>query len=109
MMGETPGQLVAMGEANGATAVGANCGLGPDAYIRVAQMLREATDLPIWIKPNAGLPVLEDGVTTFPMGPEEFASFVPGLIAAGANFIGGCCGTGPAHIRTICAAVNRKD
>ncbi len=107
MMGETPGQLVAMAEANGAAAVGANCGVGPDAYVRVAAMLREATDLPVWIKPNAGLPVLTDGKTTFPMGPDEFASFVPALVAAGANFIGGCCGTGPEHILAIRKAVDQ--
>ncbi len=101
MMGNTPADLAAMAEANDAAAVGANCGVGPAEYVRVAKMLRAATDLPIWIKPNAGLPVVADDVTTFPMGPEEFASFVPQLLAAGANFIGGCCGCGPEHIRTI--------
>ena len=109
MMGNTPADLAAIAEANGADAVGANCGVGPDAYVGVAAMLREATDLPIWIKPNAGLPVVADGKTTFPMGPEEFASFVPQLIAAGAHFIGGCCGCGPDHIRAVRAAANRAE
>jgi len=107
MMGETPEQLTKMAEAVGADAVGANCGVGPESYVQVAEMLAEATDLPIWIKPNAGLPVVQDGKTTFPMGPEEFASFVPQLIKAGANFIGGCCGTTPEHIRAIRRAVVR--
>ncbi len=106
MMGNTPAELAAMAEANGAAAVGANCGVGPVEYVRVAEMLRAATNLPIWIKPNAGLPVVADGVTTFPMGPAEFADFVPKLIAAGANFIGGCCGCGPEHIRAIKAVVD---
>ncbi len=101
MMGETPADLAAMAAANGADAIGANCGVGPGEYVQVAQMLRAATDLPVWIKPNAGLPEVTDGVTTFPMGSEEFASFVPQLISAGANFIGGCCGCGPEHIRAI--------
>ncbi len=105
MMGNTPADLGSMAEANGAAAVGANCGIGPAEYVRVTEMLRAATDLPVWIKPNAGLPVVKDGVTTFPMGPDEFASFVPQLIDAGADFIGGCCGCGPQHIRAFRKAV----
>lgn len=105
MMGNTPADLAAMAVANSADAVGANCGIGPDVAVRLTAMLREACDLPIWIKPNAGLPVVKDGKTTFPMGPAEFASFVPALIAAGASFIGGCCGCGPEHIRAIRAVV----
>ena len=106
MMGNKPADLAAMAEANGADGVGANCGVGPQPYIRVTRMLREATDLPIWIKPNAGLPVVNRSGTTFPMGPEEFASFVPDLIAAGANLIGGCCGASPEHIRAVRRAVD---
>ncbi len=108
MMGNTPADLVAMAKANGADAVGANCGVGPDDYVRVAATLRGTTSLPIWIKPNAGLPVVADGKTAFPMGPDEFASFVPKLIAAGANFIGGCCGCGPDHIRAIRDAIGEE-
>ncbi len=106
MMGNTPGDLAAMAMAGGAAGVGANCGVGPDNYVKVAELYRQATDLPIWIKANAGLPVLVQGETTFPMGPEEFAAAVPKLVAAGANFIGGCCGTGPDHIRVVRAAVD---
>jgi len=108
MMGNKPADLAAMAEANGAAAVGANCGIGPEPYVRVAQMLREATDLPIWIKPNAGLPQVKAGETLFPMGPAEFALFVPKLIQAGANFIGGCCGSTPDHIRAIRKAVDES-
>ena len=108
MMGNTPAGLTAMAEANAAAAVGANCGVGPGEYVRVAEMLRAATDLPIWIKPNAGLPVVKDGVTTFPMTPAEFATFVPQLTVAGANFIGGCCGCGPEHIRAIREAIGAR-
>jgi len=106
MMGNLPADLAAMAEAEGAAAVGANCGVGPAEVVPVARMLREATDLPVWIKPNAGLPVVADGRTTFPVGPEEFASFVQPLIEAGANFIGGCCGTTPDHIRAVRQAVD---
>jgi len=108
MMGDKPAGLAAMAEAEGAEAVGANCGTGPDNYIRVAEILRGATALPVWIKPNAGLPILKNGKTTFPMGAEEFVSYVPALIDAGANFIGGCCGTGPEHIRAVRDAVDKQ-
>lgn len=107
MMGDTPVDLAAMARSCGAAAVGANCGIGPDVAVRITRLLREASDLPIWIKPNAGLPVVADGRTKFPMGPEEFASFVPAIIAAGANFIGGCCGCGSEHIRAVREQVDR--
>jgi len=108
MMGNSPGQLAALAKAGGAAAVGANCGVGPDNYVRVAAMLHKETDLPIWIKPNAGLPTVgADGRTSFPMGPKDFAGFLPKLIAAGAKFIGGCCGTTPAHIEALREALNK--
>ena len=107
MMGECPAALAAAAEAGGADAVGANCGTGPANYVKVAALLREATDLPIWIKPNAGLPQAgPGGKTIFPMGPDEFVSFAGHLATAGANFIGGCCGTTPQHVRALRAAVN---
>jgi len=109
MMGNTPGDLAAAAGTCRADAVGANCGIGPENYVKVAALLRAATDLPVWIKPNAGMPFIgPGGATTFPMGPEDFASYVPSLLDAGANFIGGCCGTTPAHIRAVRAAVSRR-
>lgn len=101
MMGDTPETLAKQAGANGTDAVGANCGVGPDNYVKVAAMLRTACDLPIWIKANAGLPVVSDGKTTFPMSPGQFAAVVPELLKAGANFIGGCCGTSPEFIRSV--------
>ena len=106
MMGTAPAELAAMAAACGADAVGANCGVGPESHIQVAQMVAEATELPVWINPNAGLPVVKNGKTVFAMGPDEFASFVPRFIKAGANFIGGCCGVTPEHIRAVRKAVD---
>jgi len=106
MMGNTPGDLAALAKAGRADAVGANCGVGPENYVRVAELLAQATELPIWIKPNAGMPqVTPGGQTVFPMGADEFATHVPKLISAGARFVGGCCGTTPEHIRAVRAAV----
>lgn len=107
IMGNSPAEVAAAAEAGGADAIGANCGVGPAGYVKVARLFREATELPIWIKPNAGLPQAgPGGKTVFPMGPEEFVSFAGQLAAAGANFIGGCCGTGPEHVRALRGAVD---
>lgn len=107
MMGNKPADLAAMAIREGADAVGANCGIGPESYVLVAQKLREATDLPVWIKANAGLPTVTREGTIFPMGPADFAAVMPRLIQAGANFVGGCCGTTPEHIRQVVRAVRR--
>lgn len=102
MMGNTPEQLAQMAEELGANAVGANCGIGPENHLKVAHRLRDATSLPVWIKPNAGVPEIDaNGETTFPVGPEEFARYAPRFIQAGTNFVGGCCGTTPSHIEAI--------
>lgn len=101
MMGATPEQAARELDEAGAGAVGANCGSGIAAYIPICRRLRAATDRPLWIKPNAGLPELIEGRTVYRTTPEEFASHVPALVEAGASFIGGCCGTGPEFIRKI--------
>lgn len=100
MMGATPA-AVAEQFGGQAGAVGANCGAGPEGFIRVVQAYRAATDLPVWVKANAGLPEMVDGKITYRLTPEAFAQYVPRLVEAGANFIGGCCGTGPEHIRAV--------
>ena len=107
MMGNKPADVARALARAGAAGVGANCGVGPENYVKVVKMLRAATDLPVWVKPNAGLPVVErSGKTTFPMGPDEFAGYVRQLVEAGANFVGGCCGTTPAHIAAVRKAVD---
>jgi len=101
MMGSTP-ELVAeaLTEA-GADVIGANCGLGVDGYIPVARRLRAATALPIWIKPNAGLPELIDGHIFYRTTPVEFATQALALREAGVAFVGGCCGTSPEFIQAL--------
>jgi len=99
MMGVTPEQAAAALAQAGADVIGANCGNGIAGYVPVCRRLRAATALPIWIKANAGLPELEAGKVVYRTAPEEFASFVPEIVEAGANFIGGCCGTNPDFIR----------
>jgi len=101
MMGTTPEQAARQLSEAGADVIGANCGQGIAGYVPLARRLRAVTDLPIWIKANAGLPVLVGGKTTWRTSPEEFASQVPALLEAGAGFIGGCCGTGPDFIFAV--------
>lgn len=101
MMGVTPEQAVAVMEEAGAWAVGANCGLGPEYYVQVCEKLRGCTSKPIWIKSNAGIPQLVDSAVVYPQDRTAFAGFARDLKRAGANIIGGCCGTTPGHIAEL--------
>ncbi|MFC1537879.1 homocysteine S-methyltransferase family protein [Candidatus Latescibacterota bacterium] len=101
MMGVTPDRAAAELEEAGADVVGSNCGSGIDNIIEVARIMKPSTDLPLWFKPNAGLPELVSGETVYKETPEEMAARVPELIEAGANIVGGCCGTTPEHIAEI--------
>lgn len=99
MMGVTPQKAAEELEAAGADIVGSNCGSGIVNMIDVARLMRPATGLPLWFKPNAGMPELVDGKTVFRETPEEMGSRIYELIDAGASIVGGCCGSTPAHIR----------
>jgi len=101
LMGVTPEQAAAELAAAGAEVIGANCGQGIEAYREICRRLRAASDRPVWIKPNAGLPDMVDGKAVYRTTPAEFASHVPALLAAGADFLGGCCGTSPEFIRAV--------
>jgi 5-methyltetrahydrofolate--homocysteine methyltransferase len=91
----------AMTEA-GAMVVGANCGnLDPFQMATIVSEFRKTTPLPILAQPNAGLPKLVDGQTVFDMSPKEFAKGISACLENGANLVGGCCGTTPAHIRAV--------
>lgn len=105
LTGATPEQVAGAMAAAGAHAVGANCGHGIEGFAAICRRLRAACDLPLWIKPNAGLPVIQDGQVTYRTTPEQFAAGVPALLEAGASFIGGCCGTSPAFIRAMATCV----
>ena len=105
MMGITPEQAAQELSEAGADVIGANCGQGISRFLPICQRLRVATDRPIWIKPNAGLPQLENGHAVYAGTPADFADQTTGLIAAGAKFIGGCCGTSPEFISAICRRI----
>ena len=104
MMGVKPAQAAQDLEAAGADVVGSNCGSGIHNIIEVIALMAPVTDLPLWAKPNAGMPELVKGETVFRETPEEMASRFADLVQAGADIIGGCCGTTPDHIRALVAA-----
>ncbi len=105
MMGVDAAAAAVACEQAGADVVGSNCGVGVAQALPAVVALRAACGLPLWVKPNAGLPELENGRAVYRQTPEEFASFVPMLFEAGANVVGGCCGCGPEHVRRIAAQV----
>ena len=105
MMGVKPDRAAKACAAAGSDVVGANCGMGIRNMIEITRQMRAAVpDVPILVHANAGPPILENGKTVFKETPEYMASYVPELIEAGANIIGGCCGTTPEHITAIAKA-----
>jgi len=108
MMGVAPGDIVEPLISAGADIIGTNCGNGFENMIGIIEEIRSNNaTIPILVHANAGLPLVEDGETKFPDTPEFMAELAPKLINAGANIIGGCCGTTPAHIKAIKATVTR--
>jgi len=104
MMGVTPEQAAARMTDEGASGVGANCGVGIEAAVTVCRRLRAATRLPLWMKPNAGLPQMHGGELAWRSGPESFCSGAALLAESGASYIGGCCGSDPRYIRALVEA-----
>jgi methionine synthase I (cobalamin-dependent) len=107
MTGRTPEQVAQELTAAGADVVGANCGQGIASYVAICRRLRAATDRPIWIKANAGVPQIVGDQVVYETTAEQFAEYGPQLVAAGASFLGGCCGTGPDYIRALKQRIGR--
>jgi 5-methyltetrahydrofolate--homocysteine methyltransferase len=105
MMGVRPAQMAQ--ELVGLVDVlGINCGRSLEDNFKALQELRSATRLPIWFKPNAGLPELDaEGVPSYSLTPEQEALLAPQWVQAGAQLVGGCCGTSPQHLAAIGRAV----
>jgi len=101
-MGTGVEEFLEMAKAAGADVIGANCGNGTAGMIEIVKEIRALDpDIPVLVHANAGLPVYEDGKTVFPETPSEMATQMEDLVKAGANIVGGCCGTTPEHIRYI--------
>ena len=108
MMGVRPASMAAELADLGVDVFGINCGRSLEDNVKVLGELRSATILPIWFKPNAGLPVLdEEANPTYTISPEQMGEQARSWIAAGAQIVGGCCGTSPAHLAAIAKAVKK--
>jgi 5-methyltetrahydrofolate--homocysteine methyltransferase len=107
MMGLSPTKAAEEAIKAGAHVVGPNCGNGMEYMLEIVKEMRaSAGAMPILVHATAGLPKPVNGVDVFPESPEEMAARVQAIVAAGANIIGGCCGTTPAHIKAIRKAVD---
>ena len=101
MMGVAPEQAVAAMTEAGADIIGSNCGQGIDAFLPICQRYRAASDLPVWMKGNAGLPQVAGEKVIYNQTPEGFAAASKALLDEGVSFLGGCCGTTPEYIKEI--------
>ncbi len=101
LFGQTPETSVVVLQSLGADAVGINCSTGPGEMIPLIKRMIDYATIPVFAKPNNGMPLLVDGVTRYNMTPEEFALYGNELVEAGIRAIGGCCGTTPKHIEEL--------
>lgn len=101
MTGADPSVMVALLEGMGADAVGVNCSLGPKALSGVVEEYLKYASVPVILKPNAGLPRIEDGKTVFGISSYEFADEISPLLEKGVGIVGGCCGTTPEYISEV--------
>ena len=106
MFGGTAAEAVETLQAVGASAVGLNCSVGPDQLEAVVRGMKAVAEVPVIAKPNAGIPVIDaQGLAHYSMGPEAFVKAMRALVEAGAQIVGGCCGTNPEYIRLLNAAL----
>ena len=105
LTGSSPEVFADVMENLGVDLVGVNCGAGPDDMRLVGEVYARRLATPFFVKPNAGMPRLENGKTVFPMGPEEFAEKTARFADLGAKALSGCCGTTPAHIAALAKAL----
>ncbi|GAB6058038.1 homocysteine S-methyltransferase family protein [Desulfonatronum parangueonense] len=89
----------------GVDLIGTNCSLGPEGLEEIVRAMLPRARTPLLVQPNAGLPILEDGRTVFPLQPQEFAERMRRFPALGVQGVGGCCGTSPAHVRAMVEAL----
>lgn len=109
MMGVSPEEMTEAVKEAGADIIGTNCGNGFEQMIEIVRAIRRVdATTPVLVHANAGKPLYVDGKTVFPESPADMAARVDELLAAGANLIGGCCGTGPAHIRALAEKISHR-
>ncbi|MCR5346919.1 MAG: homocysteine S-methyltransferase family protein [Fretibacterium sp.] len=95
-------------EGLGVSALGVNCSLGPRQLLPIVERICASSHVPVMVQPNAGLPVMRNGISSYDVTPDEFAEFAAQFAKMGAAVLGGCCGTTPEHISKMTAAVRRE-
>lgn len=108
LYGTSPETAVVVLQAMGADAVGINCSSGPDRMLAAVEQMARYAQVPLVVKPNAGLPQLLNGETVFDMDSDCFTEYMMRLVDAGASVLGGCCGTTPEYIRKLAEALKEK-
>lgn len=103
--GTPPDVATIIVDALGADIIGINCSLGPEQITPLIEKIASVTNLPIICQPNAGMPQLINKQTVFPLTAEEMGPLMLPIVDAGATYVGGCCGSTPAHIKAIAEAV----
>ncbi len=93
----------------GADAVGSNCSHGPANVLQALERMAAVTDMPLAAMPNAGLPRVVDSRFVYDCSPQQMTGFARRFVHAGVQFLGGCCGTTPDHIREIASALRAAD
>jgi len=107
MMGVSPTKFATAVKDYDLSALGINCGKSIEDNEKCLKELAGATNLPIWFKPNAGLPIIDqNGDATYSLSPEDMGGFAKDWPSMGAKIIGGCCGTSPPHLASIAASLN---
>ncbi|MBN1446166.1 MAG: homocysteine S-methyltransferase family protein [Candidatus Omnitrophica bacterium] len=109
LMGQKIEDVVSFAADEEIPVMGINCGLGSGNMLKVVRRIRQLTDIPLWIKPNAGIPQVLGGSTVYPETPEEFAGNCAEIAGCGVKFLGGCCGTTPAHIALLKKKLNENN
>lgn len=107
LTGTDPETAVSIFDSLGVAVVGTNCGFGPETMVPVLTRQHAIADSCLLAQPNAGIPEQLAGKTVFPLSPQAFAATIPELVQAGANIVGGCCGTTPEHMRLVVAQARR--
>jgi 5-methyltetrahydrofolate--homocysteine methyltransferase len=108
LYGTSPDTATIVLQSMGIDCIGMNCSTGPDAMLELVNQIAKVATVPIMVKPNAGLPELENGKTVYKMGPKEFADASERLYEAGASLFGGCCGSTPEHIKELVLRLKDK-
>ena len=108
LAGASPAEVVAVLDALHVDALGVNCGVGPQAALDAIQQMRPLTRTPLSAMPNAGFPTTQGGRQIYVSTPEYFAEYARRFAESGVSIIGGCCGTTPAHIAAMRAALSRR-